>query len=155
MNLADLQFIVPRYWKLLPRLATVFAILFISSSGEARAPRYPETNVTRGWTSAGYPYMSGGISSDEQKAMERAAQPFNLKLIFARRAGTPVAPAFVMIGTNNDRRIEKIVLRAPWFYIQLPPGGYTILARFNRHVVLIKGVYLREGPHKTYLLRGD
>jgi hypothetical protein len=140
---------------MLPRLAAAIVFLLLPTSGEGRTLQYPEINLTRGRTPAGYPYMNGGISFDEQKTMERAATPYNLKLVFARHTGTLVAPAFVMIATNNDRRIDKIFLRGPWFYIQLPSGGYTILVRFNRHVVLIRGVYLSEGPQRTYLLRGD
>ena len=99
--------------------------------------------------------MNGGVSFDERQAMERAAKIYNLKLVFSRSAGTPVAPAFVMIGANNGRGIDKIVPRGPWFYIQLPPGGYTILARFARQVVLMRNVKLSEGGRATFRLRGD
>ena len=87
--------------------------------------------------------------------MERAAKTYNLKLVFSRPAGTPVAPDFVMIGANNGRRIDKITPRGPWFYIRLPPGGYTILARFARQVVLVRDVKLSEGGRATFRLRGD
>ncbi|MGH7854434.1 MAG: hypothetical protein ACREP3_13400 [Candidatus Binatia bacterium] len=87
--------------------------------------------------------------------MERAADRYNLKLVFASRLGTLVTPAFVVIGANNGRHIEKILLRAPWFYIQLPPGGYTILTRFKRQVVLVRNVNIAERRVRTYFLRGD
>ena len=99
--------------------------------------------------------MNGGVSFDERQAMERAAKIYNLKLVFTRPAGTPVAPAFVMIGANNGRGIDKIVPRGPWFYIRLPPGGYTILACFARQVVLMRNVKLSEGGRATFHLRGD
>ena len=60
--------------------------------------------------------------------MERAGKTYNLKLVFSRSAGAPVAPDLVTIGANNGGRIDKITPRGPWFYIRLPPGGYTILA---------------------------
>ena len=87
--------------------------------------------------------------------MERAADPYNLKLVFASRRGTPVTPAFVLIGANDSRRVERIALGAPWFYIQLPPGGYTILARFKNQLVLVRDVNIGQRGRKTYVVRGD
>ena len=87
--------------------------------------------------------------------MERAAGPYNLRIIFASRLGTLVSPNFVLIGANKGRHIEKIPLGAPWFYIQLPPGGYTILARFKRQVVLVRDVNITEQRVTKYFLRGN
>jgi hypothetical protein len=117
--------------------------------------QFPEANVIRGKTAGGHPYLNGGISFGERRAIERAAHLYNLKIVFARPLGALTSPVFLLIGFNSGRHVEKISLRAPWFYIQLPPGGYTILARFKRQVVLVKDVDLREELGKTYLLRGD
>jgi hypothetical protein len=106
-------------------------------------------------TAAGHSYQSGGIGIDEQQAMERASDPYNLKLVFASGAGTFAAPVFVVIGANHGRAVEKVTVRAPWFYIRLPPGGYTILARFARGIVLIRDVYLQEGRLRMYRVRAD
>jgi hypothetical protein len=102
-----------------------------------------------------FPYLNGGISFTEQRVIERAAHHYNLKIIFARRTGTPITPAFVMIGANKGREVEKIALGAPWFLIRLPPGGYTILARFKTQVVVARDVLIGEGRRRTYVLRGD
>ena len=146
---------LPRCRQPLTRLAAVFIALISFGPSDARTPRYPELNVMRGKTPAGYPYMNGGVTYDEQRAMQRLAKIYNLKLVFSRSVGTPVAPDLVMIGANNGGGIDKIVPRGPWFYIQLPPGGYTILARFARQVVLVRNVMLREGGRATFRLRGD
>jgi hypothetical protein len=146
---------LPRCRQPLTRLAAVFIALISFGSGDARTPRYPELSVMRGKTPAGYPYMDGGVTHDEQRAMERLAKIYNLKLVFSRSVGTPVAPDLVMIGANNGGGIDKIIPRGPWFYIQLPPGGYTILARFARQVVLVRNVKLSEGGRATFRLRGD
>jgi len=148
------QIIFSRNWNLLA-LAAIPLTFFLSSPAVSHTPGFPEANVIRGRTAAGYPYLNGGISFAEQYAIERAADPYNLKLIFANRAGTLVSPHFVMIGTNHSGQIEKIPLRAPWFFIQLPPGGYTILARFKRQVVLVSDVLVGAAGRRTYLLRGD
>lgn len=141
------------------RFSSGLAILLLSTvlsfPAESRVPRFPQAAMIRGKTAAGHPYLSGGISFDEQRAIEGAAQAYNLKLVFASRFGTLVSPEFILIGANSARHVEKIRLRAPWFYIHLPPGGYTILARFKRKVVLMKDIYLAVGARKTYLLRGE
>jgi hypothetical protein len=136
-------------------LAAVLITILLPGSGAATTPPFPEGNLIRGRTAAGYPYLNGGVSFDEQRLIERAAHLYNLKLVFARRAGTLTTPAFVMIGANKGHRVEKISLSAPWLYVRLPPGGYTILARFKNQVVMVRDVNVGEGRRKTYVLRGD
>lgn len=149
------RIIFSRPARLPSRFAATLLSLVIPCSAASHTPSFPEANVIRSRTAAGHPYLNGGVSFDEQRVMERAAHPFNLRIVFASTAGTLISPVFVMIGANKGRGIEKIPLRAPWFYIQLPPGGYTILARFKRQVVLVRNVHLREGQHRSYFLRGD
>ena len=144
-----------RHRKLQGGFAAVLSVLFLPGFGAALTRDFPEAGLIRGRTAAGYPYLNGGISFDEQRIIERAARLYNLKIVFARRAGTLTTPAFVIIGANNGRQVEKISLGAPWFYIQLPPGGYTILARFKNQVVLVRDVNVGEGRRRTYMLRGD
>jgi hypothetical protein len=147
------RIIFSRNWKLLAPIAIPLTF-FLSSTAISHSPRFPEANVIRGYTATGYPY-NGGISFAEQHAIERAADPDNLKLIFANRAATLVSPRFVMIGTNHRGHIEKAPLRAPWFYIQLPPGGYIVLTRFKRQVVLLRDVTVGKGRRRTFVLRGE
>lgn len=140
------------------KFALTFSLLIavaLPAIGSSLTLPFPEIGILKGKTASGHPYMVGGISSDEQRVMERAARPYNLKLVFARRAGTPTTPDFLIIGANNGRGMEKIALRAPWFYIQLPTGGYTIMARFGNQVVLLKDVSVQEDRLRWYLLRGD
>jgi hypothetical protein len=136
-------------------LLAIPVCLATAAAAYSRTPSFPESNITRGRTAAGHSYQSGGIGIDEQQAMERASDPYNLKLVFASGAGTFAAPVFVVIGANHGRAVEKVTVRAPWFYIRLPPGGYTILARFARGIVLIRDVYLQEGRLRMYRLRAD
>jgi hypothetical protein len=146
---------LPRCCQLLsPFVAVLIIVIFLRSAG-ADTPQYPELGVVRGTTAGGYPYMNGGVSHDEQRAMEQAAKIYNLKLVFTRSVGTPVAPDFVLIGANNNGSIDRVIPRGPWFYIRLPPGGYTILGRFSRQVVLVRDVKLTEGGRATVRLRGD
>jgi hypothetical protein len=149
------RFVLLRSWKLLAGSSLIVSALLSPELSGARTPRFPDTIVTHRTTLAGHPFISGGLSFDEQRAMERVAQPYNLKLVFSRRAGTPACPAFLVIGANDGHHIETISLRGPWLYIQLPPGAYTILARFERQFVLIRDVYVWEGKQRTYVLRGE
>jgi hypothetical protein len=138
-----------------PVVLLAIGLLLAAGDAHARKPFYPESSVIRGRTAAGHSYQSGGLNTDEQRAMERVSRAYNLKLIFARSTGILAAPDFVVIGANHGRAIEKIAVGAPWFYIRLPPGGYTILARFERGVVLIRDVYLQEGRLRMYRVRAD
>jgi len=133
----------------------IYGLPVLFAPVEARTPQFPDTSVTRAKSPSGHPYMNGGIGFAAQQAMERVAGPYNLKLVFARRAGTPIAPHFLVIGANHSLHLEKIFVRGPWFYIQLPTGAYTILARFDQQIVIIRDVYLSEEKRKTYWLRGD
>jgi hypothetical protein len=149
------RIIISRLRKKPPSIAAILLTAILSPAAESYTPPFPEINLIRNRTAAGHPYLNGGISYAEQRVMERAADPYNLKLVFASRLGTPVTPAFVVIGANEGHYIEKVLLRAPWFYIHLPAGNYTILTRFKREIVLVRDVYLREGQHRIYLLRGE
>jgi len=86
--------------------------------------------------------------------MERAARPYNLKLVFKRRPRPPAAPAFVLVGANDGRGLKKITLRASQFYIQRRRGNKR-LSRVSRGNSLWSRISIfKKGGH-TYLPRGD
>ena len=99
--------------------------------------------------------MNGGVSLRRATGDGAGRQNLQSQTRFYPIGRYAVAPDLVMIGANNSGRIDKIIPRGPWFYIQLPPGGYTILARFARQVVLVRDVKLSEGGRATFRLRGD
>ena len=99
--------------------------------------------------------MHGGLTYDERVTMEAQSTGYNLKIIFAPRTGILASSILLMIGDNQDGRVDRIMLQGPWFYIQLPPGGYTIMARIKNKIVVIRDVYLRESQRATYFVRGD
>jgi hypothetical protein len=134
---------------------TVFLAASGSSPSSGRKPNYPEANLIKANTPAGYPYLAGGISVDEKKAMERASAAYNLRLFFARSAGVFRPQVLLLIASNDGSRIEQIAVRKPSFFIRLPTGSYTIMARFTRQIVIVKDIHLGEGGKKTYFLRGD
>ncbi len=99
--------------------------------------------------------MTGGRAIDEQQTMERQSAPYNLQLVFAPPLSLLVSPVLLLIGDNQNRRVDKVTLHGPRFYIQLPPGSYTIMARIKNKIVLIRDIYLDQNQRATYLVRGD
>jgi hypothetical protein len=132
----------------------VAILLLYPALGNARQPQLSDTSITRGKTPAGFHYMNGGLTFDEQQAMERKSGPYNLKLVFASRLRSLASPILLLIGNNHSGRVDKIMVRGPRFYIRLPPGGYTIAARIKNKFVLIRDVYLHADRRATCFVRG-
>ena len=134
-------------------------VVLLAASGPSpssgRKPQYPEASLFKAHTPAGHPYLSGGISFDEKQVMERASAPYNLRLFFVRTSGVLAAQVWLLIAPNDGSRVEEIAVRAPSLFIRLPPGSYTILARFARRIVIVRDIHLREGGKNSYFLRGD
>lgn len=123
--------------------------------GRGAKPNYPEQNLVKGRTPAGYAYLGGGHGVDEKKALERLSAAYNIKMLFARHSGTPISQARLLIRSNNSQRMDNIVASGPVFYMQLPPGAYTLVARFKTAVVLLRDVRVIEGERRTLVFRGD
>lgn len=100
-----------------------------ASSIAAQIP--PAIIITEGKTSQGYPYLFGGVSSDERDAMEERAKGYNLKLVFAEKRGAFISGVTVVISTTKSAEITSQKTDGPWFYIQLPPGNYSVKATFK------------------------
>jgi hypothetical protein len=149
------HFSTTRYGKLVSAISTILILLVLPALAGAREPQVPDSNITRGKTAAGFYYMNGGLTFDEQQAMERQSAAYNLKLVFAPRLSFLASPVLLLIGVNVGGRVDKIMVHAPWFYIQLPSGAYTIVARIKNKVVLIRDVYVRENQRAIYFVRGD
>jgi hypothetical protein len=148
------DFSTTRCGKLVSAISATLILLLFPALAGAREPRLPDTSITRGKTAGGFHYMNGGLTFDEQQAMERQSAAYNLKLIFTSRSSPLVSPVLLLVGDNLRRRIDKIMVHGPRFYIQLPPGGYTVVARIKNEVVLIKDIYLHADHRATYFVRG-
>jgi hypothetical protein len=73
-------------------------------------------------------------------------------LVFAPGSSPLASSVLLLIGDNHGGRVDKIMVYAPWFYIQLPSGAYTIVARLKNKVVLIRDVYVRENQRLKKML---
>ncbi|HUH93347.1 MAG TPA: carboxypeptidase regulatory-like domain-containing protein [Casimicrobiaceae bacterium] len=114
-----------------PGLAGVLGLAAIAAL-PARAMMNPEMNPELPPTlrSGAVKYMSGGISNDQQSAMERDASGYPLELRFLA-GGRVYGPAYVPVKIRNPA--GKVILDAtsdgPLMLADLPDGHYTVSAR--------------------------
>ena len=117
------------------------------------AAEIPAPNsITKGKTAQGYPYLAGGVSSNERENFVERSRDFNLRLSFADRKGPYIADVAVVIEAAKGVEIIRMEVDGPLFFIQLPDGNYVVKATFNRetkrvNVKLLKG----KGIHYTLL----
>jgi hypothetical protein len=100
----------------------------------------PALIITEGKTSQGFPYLFGGVSSNEREAMEARAKGYNIKLVFAAKDGSFISGVSVMIATVKGAEIVSLNTDGPWFYIQLPPGTYSVRATFKGETKEVRGL---------------
>jgi hypothetical protein len=91
----------------------------------------PVIAITEGKTPQGFPYLSGGVSTDEREAMEKQGKGYNVKLSFAEKRGPYLSDVKLVIAGAKATEIISTITNGPWFYIQLPPGSYAVKATFN------------------------
>jgi len=129
------------HWRLL-RNARWAAVLFVTLTLEptrcgvppinAQAAEFPPAIIiTEGKTVQGFPYLFGGISSNEREAMQQRAKGYNLKLVFAEKNGSFLSGITVVMSAPKVSEILSLEIDGPWFFIQLPPGTYEIRANFR------------------------
>ena len=119
------------------RFALLLAILLLAPLSCAAlrsvvlATQFPPAIViTEGKTAEGFPYLTGGVGSDERLALEERAKAFNVKLVFALSDGSYVAGVKLEIVGAKNQVIVSTTTTGPWFYIELPPGTYSVKAIF-------------------------
>ena len=104
----------------------------------------PAIVITEGKTTQGYPYLFGGVSSDERDVMAQRAKEFDVKLVFAAKGGAFVSDVTVTITSTKGDAIASLQTEGPWFYIQLPPGTYDVKATFKGVTKQIKNLRLTK-----------
>ena len=115
---------------------------------ESRVARNPPSIViTEGKTAQGFPYLYGGVGSDERDVMEGKGKAYNLKLSFAAKGGAFLSDVKLVIADKKSGEIVSLVTDGPLFFIQLPPGNYTVSATFRNETKEIRA--LTVGKDKT------
>ena len=104
----------------------------------------PAIVMTEGNTKQGFPYLFGGISSNEREAMEERAKDYNLKFVFAEKNGPYLSGVTLTLSSVKEGEILHLATDGPWFYIQLPAGAYDVKADFNGQPKQIKNLTLSK-----------
>jgi hypothetical protein len=128
-------------------LTLAFACFWV---GAAVAQPSDNIVITEGKSPQGYPFMHGGIGSAEREQMEGKGKVYNLKLSFADRRGPYLAGVQLVIEGEKRAEIVNLTTSGPLFYIQLPPGSYTVKATFGAKTHEIKALKIvkdRQARH--------
>jgi hypothetical protein len=104
----------------------------------------PAIVITEGKTSQGFPFLFGGISSNEREVMEQRAKSYNLKLVFAEKNGSFLSGITVVVTSMKVGEIVSIATDGPWFYMQLPPGTYRVTAIFKGQTKQINNLVIKD-----------
>lgn len=73
----------------------------------------PGTVITEGKTAQGFPYLFGGVSSNEREVIEARAKDFNLMLVFAEKNGPYLSNVQVMLASAKNGEILAIAVNGP------------------------------------------
>ncbi len=77
-------------------------------------------------------FLNGGIGVDEQAAMHSAVRHFPLRISFSERQdGEFLADIPMAISDANGNSVFELRNAGPLLYVMLPPGRYSIRARFK------------------------
>ena len=112
----------------------------------------PSIVITEGKTAQGFPYVSGGVGSDERAALEERGKAFNLKLAFAEQRGPYLADVNVMIVDGKGAEILSLASAGPWFYIHLPPGSYNVKATYGGQTKEIRNLQVPKDKAVRHVL---
>lgn len=76
-------------------------------------------------------YVSGGVGIDESTALKSAARSWPLALRFTGPGADYLADVHVRIVGPQDAELLKVDSRGPYMLVKLPPGRYTVHARYK------------------------
>ena len=106
------------------RAAVLTALLFVIAL--ALLPRAPA--YERGLTAQGKPFVTGGVSREEQADLEAMQKSFTLWLTTAdERSGAYLSDAAVEIRDAQNALILTATMNGPFLLVDLEPGRYRVL----------------------------
>ena len=104
--------------------ASVLAVSLLApwAGGEALA-------LSEGKTAQGEPYVSGGIALGEREALDKRRAAFSLWVATAaKKTGSYVADARVIVTDEAGKTVLDTRLDGPWLLVNLRLGRYTVQA---------------------------
>jgi hypothetical protein len=100
----------------------------------------------------GVQYLAGGVGIEAQERFKTRADDFNLKLVFTLDEGAYIADVAVAVKDAKGRTMVEDVADGPFFLTKLPPGRYTVEARYDGKTVT-RNVHVTDRSTRTAYLR--
>ena len=94
------------------------------------------------------PYLSGGIGTDEREVLSAEAKNYNLKIVFATKGKAYLADIAVQIKDESSKSVLDATSDGPWFFTNLAPGKYTVIATMKEEALSQK-VEIKQGGTST------
>jgi hypothetical protein len=132
----------------------VFSLWMLAGSISAQASTENPPQIISGVTEQGFPYITGGIGGEEREIMQTRAGDYNLKLTFAEASGEYLSDVELSI-MRDGREMVRRTANGPWFYVELPPGRYTVNATYKDETREIKNLQITEGGRVTRFVNWD
>ena len=82
-------------------------------------------------SAGGVSYVSGGVGTTSIDRLNSLAGDFNLKLVFALKAGDYLSGVKVTISDAAGTALLETTSQGPWLLARLPAGNYQIVASFD------------------------
>ena len=131
-----------KYPKLL-NTAMAAILLGVAAFGSLAQEQSDQVALSAG----GVSYVSGGVGTASIDRLDSLAADFNLKLVFALKAGDYVSGVKVTISDAVGKMLLDTTSQGPWLLARLPTGNYQIVASFagnaERRTVTIGSEKLR------------
>jgi hypothetical protein len=106
----------------------------------AAAEFMPAIIITKGTTAQGFPYLTGGVGTEEREIVEDSRKAYNVQLIFAEKGRGYLSDVNLVVTDAKGGEIIAIKTNGPFFYIQLPPGSYGVSATFQGETKKLKSL---------------
>lgn len=94
----------------------------VSDAAQYNATSAPQTE---------FPWMSGGIGDEARDSMHKAAQHYNVQLVFSAHNGNYLSNVPVTVTQSNGRQVYAGISAGPLLYLKLPPGAYQVTAELD------------------------
>ncbi len=82
-------------------------------------------------SASGVSYVSGGVGTASIDRLNSLAGDFNLKLVFALKAGDYLSGVKVTISDATGKALLETTSQGPWLLARLPTGNYQVVANFG------------------------
>ena len=88
--------------------------------------------ITEGKTAQGFPYLCGGVGSDEREIMEGRSATYNVKLSFAAKGGAFLSDVTLVIADAKSGELVSLITDGPLFFILKNARRMLFLDKLSR-----------------------